>query len=134
MLSTTESLVSSGPVFHLEMLNSRVTALVLLQKVVGISEKAAEIARIVRKAYWKNSANGFIETESKSAVDITDFKTLADVLIQAVITRELNQAVSFSWILVNFSEPITESNYYQTQTAHHTLLLFTTPEGLEDAT
>ena len=76
------------------MLNSRVSAFTLLQKLIGISEKAAEIARIVRKAYWKNSSNGFIETESKSSEDVTDFKTLADVLIQAVITRELNQAVS----------------------------------------
>ena len=75
------------------MLNSRVSAFTLLQKLIGISEKAAEIARIVRKAYWKNSSNGFIETESKSSEDVTDFKTLADVLIQAVITRELKQAV-----------------------------------------
>lgn len=89
-----------------------------LETIILISEKAAEISRIVRSAYWKTAGNGsssrVIETESKSDEDRTDFKTLADVLIQAVITREVHKQVkvNFSLLFFNYEMMLTGTTIF----------------------
>lgn len=70
----------------------------LLQALVGVSEKAADIARLCRR---EQPLFQLLVAE-KTGPDrnrrfLQDFKTLADVLIQEVIKHDLGKEVGMGW-------------------------------------
>ena len=64
-------------------------------ELIKVSEKAANIARIIRRE--KSLFDLLVEEktgDSKNKRFVQDFKTLADVLVQEVVTHDLGQRVS----------------------------------------
>lgn len=67
----------------------------LLQSLIHVSEKAANIARLCRE----NEHLFSLLVEEKSSADanprfVADFKTLADVLIQETVKHDIGKLVS----------------------------------------
>lgn len=67
----------------------------LLKEIISISETAANIARICRKdEHLLRLLTQEKNEEKKNQRFLTDFKTLADVLIQEVVKFHLSSRVS----------------------------------------
>lgn len=67
----------------------------LLKEIISISETAANIARICRKdEHLLRLLTQEKNEEEKNQRFLTDFKTLADVLIQEVVKFHLSSRVS----------------------------------------
>lgn len=68
----------------------------LLECLIVVSEKAANIARLCRKNH--HLFNLLVEKKSSNEANsrfVEDFKTLADVLIQELVHYEIGNRVSF---------------------------------------